>query len=340
MWSEKAPRWVRGRPALKLHIQATHLSRFTIALILTAVLSILPSGAAKQPPATLVGGYKAVRTRYSSLNRMITAVRINGHPATLIVDTGGRQTILESSAAASFDVSPSRPGFRYAGLRYAGFTQINGQMYPLSYVKTFAVGDVNFGSTFVALRDSSSRHTWSTGDVHIDGVLGRDVLTRQKVIINCGTRLIFFKIDPSRQLQLDRFAESQNFTRVPLRQEENGALTAPCSINRRPGRLVVDTGAAITTLDESAIKSLGITLEPTGAKARFTTGLVRHISLAQVNNLAIGDFKVRPTKLGAAALPSFAIRQGTTRIDGILGLELLVICHAIIDFDSMSLFLK
>ena len=326
--------------ALKLEILRRLFRQFGFAVALLAAMPFAGIAATKQGQTTSLPGYKAVRVRYSSQNRMITAARINGYPATLIVDTGGRQTILESSAAESFSVSPSRPGFRYGGLRYTGFTQINGQTYPVSFVKTFAVGDVNFGSTLVALRDSSSRHTLSNGDVHIDGVLGRDILTRQKVIINCGTRLIFFKVDPSRQLQLARFAESQSFTRVPLRQEENGALTVPYSINGRPSRLVVDTGAGLTTLDESKIKSLGITLEPTGAKARFTTGLVQHISLAQINNLTLGDFKVRPTKLGAAALPSFAIQQGATRIDGILGLELLVICHAIIDFDSMSLFLK
>jgi predicted aspartyl protease len=314
--------------------------RFGFAVALLAAMPFAGIAAIKQGQTTSLPGYKAVRLHYSSLNRMIAAGRINGHPATLIVDTGGRQTILDSTAAASFDVTPSQPRFRYGGLRYSGFTQIAGQTYPMSYVKSFAVGDVNFGSTLVALRDSSRRHTWSSGDVHIDGILGRDLLLRKKVIINCGTRFIFFKVDPSRQLQLDRFAESQNFTRVPLRQEANGALTVPCSINGRDGRLVVDTGAAITTLEESAIKSLGLTLEPTGVKARFTTGLVRKISLAQVNNLTVGGFKVRPMKLGVNALPNFAIRQGTTRIDGMLGLELLVICHAIIDFESMSLFLK
>jgi predicted aspartyl protease len=327
------------RDALKLEVPRRLFRRFGFIVALLAAMPFGGSAAIKQGQTTSLPGYKAVRVHYSSLNRMIAAARINGHPATLIVDTGGRQTILDSGAAASFDVSP-RSGFRYGGFRYAGFTQINGQTYPLSYVKAFAVGDVNFGSTLVALRDSRSRHTLSEGDEHIDGILGRDLLTRKKAIVNCGTRLIFFKVDPSRQLQLDRFAESQNFTKVPLRQEENGALTVPCSINGRDGRLVVDTGAVITTLDESAIKSLGITLEPTGAKARFTTGLVRNISLAQVNNLTIGDFKVRPMKLGVNALPNFAIKQGTVRIDGMLGLELLVICHAIIDFENMSLFLK
>ena len=54
----------------------------------------------------------------------------------------------------------------------------------------------------------------------------------------------------------------------------------------------------------------------------------------------IGDFKVPPTRLAAAVLPGFALKQGNTQIAGILGLELLVMCHGIIDFDGGSLFLK
>jgi predicted aspartyl protease len=329
-----------NRDALKLEISRCLFGHFRFAVAVLVALPFTAIAATKQAQTTSLPGYRAVRVHYTSLNQMIMPARINGHPATLIVDTGGRQTILDSNSATSFQVSPSHPGYGYRGLRYTGFTQIGGQMYPVSFVQSFAVGDVNLGSTLVALRDSSSRHTWSTGDVHIDGVLGRDILSRQKAIINCGTRLIFFKVDSSPQLQLARFAETQKFTRVPLRQEENGALTVSCSINGRPSRLVVDTGGGITTLDESVIKSLGIALEPTVAKARFTTGVLRRISLAQIDNLSIGDFKVRPTKLGATALPHFAIQQGNTRIDGILGLELLVIHHAIIDFDSVSLFLK
>jgi predicted aspartyl protease len=125
-----------------------------------------------------------------------------------------------------------------------------------------------------------------------------------------------------------------------MRREANGAFTVPCSINGRPGCLLVDTGAFVTTLNAPAVQSLGVTLQPTEAKTRFTTGLVRPISLGQINNLVIGGFKVPSIKLAAAVLPNFALKQGGTPIDGILGLELLVMCHGIIDFDSSSLFLK
>jgi hypothetical protein len=178
------------------------------------------------------------------------------------------------------------------------------------------------------------------GKFRVDGVLGADILTRHKAVINCQARFIFFKIDWSRPLQLARFALSQNFTKVPLRREDNGAFTVPCAIGGQPGRLVVDTGAFLTTFNELSLKLRGIALQPTRATARFTSGLARRMTVGQINDFTIGDFKVPPSKFGAANLPGFALEQGNTRIDGILGIDLLFNSHGIIDFDSMSLFLK
>ena len=93
-------------------------------------------------------------------------------------------------------------------------------------------------------------------------------------------------------------------------------------------------------LDEGLLKSFGIALQPTSVSAHFTSGVARKISAGQVNDLTIGDFRVPPKKLGATALPNFALQQGNTRINGILGMDLLFLCHGILDFDSMDLFLK
>ena len=112
-------------------------------------------------------------------------------------------------------------------------------------------------------------------------------------------------------------------------------------LDSRPiGRLLVDTGAFVTTFPDTFFKSLGISSEPTRISARFPTGTTQRISAAQINDLKIGDFKVPAAKFGVAALPRFALRQGGTRISGILGMDTLYICHAIIDLDGMNLFLK
>jgi predicted aspartyl protease len=327
---------------------------FRIAFTLLVITSSSAFGSTKGDWSTQLSGYKAVRVHYGPLNKMIMSVRINGQPANLLVDTGSNEVILDAAAAESFGVQPSQPGSNEVildanaaesfgsqpsqrGLRYIRRSRINGQLLPVGFAQSLTAGNMSFGSVLVTLRNSRRS---DDGNAHVDGVLGLDVLTRYKAVINCRTKVIFFKVDPTRQMHLSGVAASEKFTRVSIRQEENGTLTAPCSIHGQPARLLVDTGSFVTTFTEPVLKSLGVGLQPTHISARFSTGTSRKVSAAQINDLKIGDFKVRPGKFGVIPSPNFAPRQGSSRMFGILGMDTLYNCHAIIDLDGMNLFLK
>jgi predicted aspartyl protease len=310
---------------------STRVRRFRFVL---ALLLIIPSStlASVKGKPTQLSGYKAVRVHYRPLNQMIMPVRINGRRANLLVDTGSNQIILNAAAAASFGVQTSQ-----GGLPYIQQTRINGQSLRVGFAQSLIAGGMSFGSTPVTLRKSS--HS-DTGGTPIDGVLGLDVLTRHKAVINCRTKLIFFKVDQARQVDLSSVASEEKFTRIPLRREENGALTVPCSIQGQPARLFVDTGAFLTILHEPFLKSVGVPIKPTRVSAHFTAGASRKIGAGQINDLKIGGFKAPPAKFGVTALPNFTLRQGSARVSGILGMDTLYDCHGIIDLDSMNLFLK
>ena len=303
--------------------------RFVLALLLIIPSSTLASVKGKP---TQLSGYKAVRVHYRPLNKMIMPVRINGRRANLLVDTGSNQIILNAAAAASFGVQTSQ-----GGLPYVQQTRINGQSLPVGFAQSLIAGGMSFGSTPVTLRKSS--HS-DTGGTPIDGVLGLDVLARHKAVINCRTKLIFFKVDQARQVDLSSVASEEKFTRIPLRREDNGALTVPCSIRGQPARLFVDTGAFLTILHEAFLKSVSVPIEATRVSAHFAPGASRKIGAGQINDLKIGAFKTPPAKFGVTALPNFTLRQGSARVSGILGMDTLYNCHGIIDLDSMNLFLK
>jgi predicted aspartyl protease len=303
--------------------------RFVLALLLIIPSSTLASVKGKP---TQLSGYKAVRVHYRPLNKMIMPVRINGRRANLLVDTGSNQIILNAAAAASFGVQTSQ-----GGLPYIQQTRINGQSLPVGFAQSLIAGGMSFGSTPVTLRKSS--HS-DTGGTPIDGVLGLDVLTWHKAVINCRTKLIFFKVDQARQVDLSSVASEEKFTRIPLRREENGALTVACSIRGQPARLFVDTGAFLTIFHEAFLKSVGVPIEATRVSAHFAFGASRKISAGQINDLKIGGFKTPPSKFGVTALPNFTLRQGSARVSGILGMDTLYNCHGIIDLDNMNLFLK
>jgi predicted aspartyl protease len=310
---------------------------FNIARVCALVFAIAPLpifAAAKNYSVMRLPRYKAVPVHYGPMNKMIMSVRINSQPANLLVDTGSDQLIVNAEAAESFGVRPSQRGFRY--IRY---TQIDGELLPIAFVQNLSAGPMNFGSSPVTLR-SSNRFSSGTGAGHVDGVLGLDMLLRHKAVINCRTKLVFFKVDPSRSAALSPIAASEKFTRVPIRREDSGALTVSCSIRGQSARLLVDTGAFVTTLHEGFVKSLGLVSEPTRISAQFGRGASKRISATKIDDLNIGGFKVPAEKFGVTSLPQFALQQGNSKIAGILGLDTLYNCHAIIDLDSMSLFLK
>jgi predicted aspartyl protease len=311
---------------------AQRVSYAGILLGFVALIPITTFGAGKRASLPQLAGYRAVPVHYAPLNKMIMPVRINGQLANLLVDTGANQVILDADAAQSFGVQPSQ-----RGLRYIRFTRINGQSLPVAFAQSVSAGSMNFGSALVTLRNSNHPNV---GNADVDGVLGLDILTRHKAVINCRTKLVFFKIDQSRQTDLVSVASAGGFTRIPLRREDNGALTVPCSIHGKTSHLLVDTGAFVTTFHEAWFRSLGIPLEPTRISAHFARGTTKQISAAKISDLRIGDFKAPPAKFGVASLPNFLSRQSGIRIAGILGMDTLYNRHAIIDLDGMNLFLK
>ncbi len=306
--------------------------RVLIVLVFFAVAPLSIFGAAKNRSAMPLPGYKAVRVHYGPMNKMIMSVRINGQSANLLVDTGSNQLILDAETAASFGIKPSQ-----RGLRYIRFTEIQGQSLPVGFVQNISAGSMNFGSNPVALRNPM--HS-GTDAGRVDGVLGLDILLRHKALINCRTKLVFFKVDQAQRISLGSVAASEKFTRVPIQREQTGALTVPCSIRGQPMRLLIDTGAFVTILHGGFVKSLGLAVEPTRISAQFARGGSKKINAAKIDALNIGAFKMSPEKFGVAPLPRFALQQGDTKIAGILGMDTLYICHAIIDLDGMSLFLK
>ena len=319
------PRAPRDAMARRLH---------RIVLLLACIAPLSISGAAKNRSAMQLAGYKTVPVHYGPLNKMIMSIRINGQPANLLVDTGSNQLILNSEAAELFGVRPSP-----RGLRYLRFTELQGQLLPVGFVQNISAGGMNFGSSLVTLR--SSNHSGSGSDAgHLDGVLGLDILFRYKALINCHTKLVFFKVNNARRINLGSAAVSEKFTRVPIEREETGALTVPCSIHGQPTRLLIDTGAFVTILHEPFVKSLGLAIEPTRVSGQFGRAGSKRIDAAKIDDLQIGAFKMRPEKFGVASLPQFALQQGRSKIAGILGMDTLYICHAIIDLDGMNLFLK
>jgi predicted aspartyl protease len=292
----------------------------------------------RRAPLPSLPGYVAVPVHYSHWNKMLMDAVVNGRRARFVVDTGAGYSILDAGRAHSLGVSPVG-----ADSPYGEFANLNGVSYRVGYLNSLRAGAMDFGSGPMALFQPANEDAALNSRLNSDndaGIIGADILTHYKAVINCYTKTIFFKTSPSEHLHVVRFAASQHFIRIPLREEVSRAFTVPASINGHPCRLLVDTGAFVTTFDLRHAKEFGLSFTGTRMSGSFADGISRQVAIGKVGNLRIGEYQVPPQKLAASVLPEFALEQGQVKIAGILGMELLAVSHGIIDFDSMSLFLK
>ncbi|WP_048863107.1 retropepsin-like aspartic protease, partial [Acidisphaera rubrifaciens] len=101
-----------------------------------------------------------------------------------------------------------------------------------------------------------------------------------------------------------------------------GPLVIPATLDARPVRLVLDSGAERSLLSAAAVARLGLRLDPwTATGLRGIGGLTRHRD-AQVGTLRIGALGLSRPLGPIRSLPVVPALPGG-RIDGLLGADLM-----------------
>jgi len=314
---------------------------------LLALFFFLVSASAAPSSRDTIPGYHRVELTRGPQNHLLMPATINGRSATFLVDTAIDLSLLRAEGGKNFGLRSLPQQVRTAGqFLPAGETELS-------------AGGANLGRETFALYQASQLGGPIPGlkGSRADGIIGLNFLRRYKAVINCRSRHLFLKTDPARRMDASN-AMKAGFARVPLEEDRRGYLTVPCKIRGRSGRLLLDTGAFLTSIDDGAARALGVTASPSKITARGLDGKVRPVDLAQVDDLQLGGVPIAPQKFvvidvfgrrtplrtftGMGRLEYFVPRKiapGDT-IFGLLGNELLDQRRAIIDFEEMALYLK
>ncbi len=144
-------------------------------------------------------------------------------------------------------------------------------------------------------------------------------------------------------MDLEFYLGEEKYQRIPLSKSGLGHFHTAGSINGHPVVVLIDTGAASTVVDLHSAHNLGLTankLTMTGGGAGGANLKIYDLPDAV---LLLGGIKPRLRVLLAMDLAhvneALSLR-GESRVDVVLGADVLEIQQAIIDYGSSSLFLK
>ena len=163
-------------------------------------------------------------------------------------------------------------------------------------------------------------------------------------MIDCGRLMLYLNLDPAKKLDLAASFVRHGWTRVPMIDTGTHFLVS-CAVNGRRYRLVVDTGAPLTSLDQALVQAAGVPSRELPFRANLIGRQSKPVSLVGLDRLQIGDFVARDVHMisTAQSLAEFAGRRNRSPdepIIGLLGGDLLARHGAVIDIGNQALYLK
>jgi Aspartyl protease len=142
---------------------------------------------------------------------------------------------------------------------------------------------------------------------------------------------------------LVEFLGTLHYRQVPLKRNGVGHFEAAGTLNGRPVRVLIDTGAASTVVSLALAQDLGLEIQSLGRRGGGAGGANLEIFEIRGGDLRVGSVIPRTRGLFAVDLThvnASLAQKGVTPVDVILGVDVFDAQAAVIDYGTASLFLK
>jgi len=301
-------------------------------------LSIVRASAPLSPLDQFVVGHGfggAQFVRYENTYRV--PINANGKVGDLTIDTGAANSVIFRAGLKKFNLSTESTdvavrGVFGTGTEKVGLTTIHqltmGNLTLLN-VKTAVVSDPGSGGLYRPYGLS-------------DGLFGLREMLRYGVVLDLANRLILAHPGgPMKGINdgIRSILTKEGYTPIAM-SVVDGHLRVSAMVNGTACRLVVDTGAFLTVLDQGFARKARIGGYSTGQYARGFGTNARPIRVSQFPELKVGDFTIRNASVTISELDSGLLGGGGEQVGGLLGAEYLGLHGAIFDFNSNTLYLR
>jgi hypothetical protein len=144
-------------------------------------------------------------------------------------------------------------------------------------------------------------------------------------------------------LPLSEFLAQSGYRRIPLQRSGVGHFHAPGSLRDRVVSVLVDTGAGCTLVSLALARELGLSLTLHPGKGGGAGGASMDVYEVVDARLELAEVSIRPQSLLAMdmthANEALAL-QGVEPVEAIMGVDVFEAHSAVIDYGSLSLFLR
>src|SRR6516225_5454087 len=332
------------------------MKKLILIFLLTTALPFCTRG--QQAKGTLAGelasqGLAGAKLERRYGNHLLVSVSINNRHATLMIDTGSPNTLIDRNSVNTFGLTVEKTDSSVGGLFGRSW-----ERFGASKVKSIAMGNCVVTNVPVAIADLSGmnpeRSAAATGShmsdskaiPHLNGVLGAREMVKFGMIIDCTRQMLYINPNGASSAvsqSLASFLTGRSFTRIPMRLNSNAHFDVEGALNGHATRFLVDTGSANTLIDtQVAVKSGAGVTALSGYGAGGAGNLVEGVNRAGVKELAIGNFKLANADVVVAHVSGDVLlsKSGAESNAGVLGQDYLATNFAIIDMGGKALYLR
>ena len=142
---------------------------------------------------------------------------------------------------------------------------------------------------------------------------------------------------------LKSFLKEKGYRKIPLTYTATRHREVKAKINNIEGTFILDTGASSTCVGFEAVSHFNLLAEESEVKAAGAGATAMLTQIAQKNVLEIKGWKKKKVDLVLFDLRHVndaLVNHNAEKVQGIIGADLLKKGKAIIDYKSMSLYLK
>ena len=230
----------------------------------------------------------------------------------------------------------------------------NGVKAEAGYIDSMTSGGMNFGKGPVIVAELHGFDGYNNAHRSnmIGGLLGEDILQRYAALIDWRRRGVYFNTDPGKRMDVGHAFVAAGWTAVPMLRTNGRHFVVQCTIEGKPVRLLVDTGAAFTDLHAGVMRLPMLYNRDNGgsmghlAMFRGTASMIGMDSSlypARLEHWKIGSYEIEESNVAVNNFPAgFDNEQsgGDGPLLGLLGAEVLAANNAVVDIANSTLYLK